>query len=54
MADDDDTLSLQKKEQEMICKALEKNKGKRKQTATDLGISERTLYRRLREFGLEE
>jgi len=48
-----DTLSLQKNEQEMIRKALEKNKGKRKHTAEDLEISERTLYRKLKEYGLD-
>jgi len=46
-------LSLQKNEREIIQKALEKNKGKRKQTAIDLEISERTLYRKLKEFGLD-
>ena len=51
--DEDSMLSLQKNEREIIRKALEKNKGKRKQTANELEISERTLYRRLKEFGLE-
>ena len=45
-----DTLSLQEKEKEMICKALHKNNGRRKDTAADLGISERTLYRKLKEY----
>jgi len=53
-AEDVDMLSLQKNEREIIRKALEKNKGKRKQTANDLEISERTLYRKLKEFGLDE
>jgi len=52
--EDNDVLSLQKNEREIIRKALEKNKGKRKQTAIDLEISERTLYRKLKEFGLDE
>ena len=51
---EDDILSLQKNEKEIIRKALEKNKGKRKKTANDLEISERTLYRRLKELGLDE
>ncbi|MBO4739380.1 MAG: sigma-54-dependent Fis family transcriptional regulator [Bacteroidales bacterium] len=49
-----DNLSLLVKEKELIEKALAKNKGRRKQTALDLGISERTLYRKLKEFGLDK
>ncbi len=49
-----DNLSLLVKEKELIEKALVKNKGRRKQTALDLGISERTLYRKLKEFGLDK
>jgi len=52
-SEDENMLSLQKNEREIIQKALEKNKGKRKQTAIDLEISERTLYRKLKEFGLD-
>ena len=52
--ENDDILSLHKNEKEIIRKALEKNRGKRKLAANDLGISERTLYRRLKEFGLDE
>ncbi|MDE5639142.1 MAG: hypothetical protein K2I47_05030, partial [Odoribacter sp.] len=37
-----------------ITKALEKNHGKRKSAAKDLGISERTLYRKLKEYGIED
>ena len=48
-----DSLSLQDKEKEMICKALAKNNGRRKETARDLGISERTLYRKLKEYDIE-
>ena len=48
-----DTLSLQEKEKEMICKALHKNNGRRKDTAADLGISERTLYRKLKEYQID-
>ena len=48
-----DNLSLQKKEKEMIIKALQKNNGRRRDTAVDLGISERTLYRKLKEYQLD-
>ena len=48
-----DSLSLQEKEKEMIVKALQKNNGRRKETASDLGISERTLYRKLKEYQLD-
>ena len=48
-----DTLSLQEKEKEMIVKALQKNNGRRRETAVDLGISERTLYRKLKEYQLD-
>ncbi|GHV65809.1 sigma-54-dependent Fis family transcriptional regulator [Bacteroidia bacterium] len=47
------TFSLNKQEKELIVKALEKNGSKRKLAANDLGISERTLYRKLKEYGLE-
>lgn len=49
----EETLSLDEVEKRMIVKALEKNHGKRKDAATDLGISERTLYRKIKEYGLE-
>ena len=42
------------KEKEMIIKALEKHKGKRKYAAEELGISERTLYRKINEYHIEE
>lgn len=47
-------LSLQDQEKEMIKKALAKYLGKRKPAAAELGISERTLYRKIKEFNLEE
>ena len=47
------TLSLDEVEKEMIRKALERNKGKRRNAALDLKISERTLYRKIKEYGLE-
>jgi transcriptional regulator with PAS, ATPase and Fis domain len=50
----DESLSLDDKEKEMILKALKKNKNKRRHAARDLGISERTLYRKLKEYGLED
>lgn len=49
----EESLSLIDKEKEMIEKALEKNKGKRKYAAKDLGISERTLYRKLKEYDID-
>ncbi len=50
--EEDESLSLQDKELEMIRKSLEKNNGKRKLAAKELGISERTLYRKIKQFGL--
>ena len=47
-------LSLQDKELELIVKALERNKGKRKAAAVELGISERTLYRKIKQFDLDK
>jgi transcriptional regulator with PAS, ATPase and Fis domain len=48
-----ETLSLQDKELELIVKALERNKGRRKAAAAELGISERTLYRKIKQFDLD-
>lgn len=48
----EEILSLQKKEMDLIKKAVEKYKGKRKKAAAELGISERTLYRKLKEFDI--
>ncbi len=48
----EESLSLKDKEIELIKKALEKHKGKRKYAAEELGISERTLYRKLKEYNL--
>ncbi len=50
----EETLSLQEKEIDMIKKALRKHKGKRKNAARELGISERTLYRKINEYAIEE
>jgi transcriptional regulator with PAS, ATPase and Fis domain len=49
----EESLSLSGKEVEMIRKALEKYNGKRKLAANELGISERTLYRKIKEYGIE-
>jgi DNA-binding NtrC family response regulator len=49
----EESLSLAGKEAEMIRKALQKYSGKRKLAAHDLGISERTLYRKIKEYGIE-
>ncbi len=49
----DNALSLEAKEIELIRMALNKNKGKRKKAADDLGISERTLYRKIKQYNLE-
>lgn len=51
--DTDESLSLQDKEKELIKKALEKYKGKRRSAADELGISERTLYRKIKQYDLE-
>jgi transcriptional regulator with PAS, ATPase and Fis domain len=50
----DVTLSLEKQEKEIIIRALKKNKNKRKHAAKDLGISERTLYRKIKQYDLED
>ena len=50
--EEDESLSLHDKEIEMIKKSLEKNKGKRKLAAKELGISERTLYRKIKQYEL--
>lgn len=47
------SLSLEEKERELICKALERHKGKRKDAAKELGISERTLYRKINEYQIK-
>lgn len=49
-----ETLSLEQNEIEMIKRALEKHNGKRKDAAKELGISERTLYRKINEFGIKQ
>ena len=51
--EEEETLSLIEKELELIKKALERNNGKRKAAANELGISERTLYRKIKQFELD-
>ena len=50
----EESFSIEKKEKELIIKALGKNNGKRKLAAKDLEISERTLYRKLKEYNLDD
>lgn len=50
--EEEETLSLHDKEIELIIKALDRNKGKRKLAASELGISERTLYRKIKQYNL--
>ena len=52
--DVEESLNIMDKEKELIEKALRKHKGKRKDAASDLGISERTLYRKLKEYDINE
>jgi transcriptional regulator with PAS, ATPase and Fis domain len=51
---EEESLSLEDKEKEMIIKALRKNNNKRKHAASALGISERTLYRKIKQYDIEE
>ena len=50
----EESLNIMDKEKELIIKALKKHKGKRKDASSDLGISERTLYRKLKEYDIED
>jgi len=50
----EESLNIVDKEKELIIKALKKHKGKRKDASLDLGISERTLYRKLKEYDIDE
>ena len=51
---EEESLLLEQQEKEMILKALKKNHNRRKNAARDLGISERTLYRKIKLFGIDE
>ena len=50
----EESLNIMDKEKELIVKALKKHRGKRKDAAMDLGISERTLYRKLKEYDIDQ
>lgn len=50
----EESLNIMDREKELIVKALKKHKGKRKDASLDLGISERTLYRKLKEYDIDE
>ncbi len=52
--EDDNSLSIEKKEKELIARALKKHHNKRKYAAMDLGISERTLYRKIKQYDISE
>ncbi|MFY0594392.1 sigma-54 interaction domain-containing protein [Roseivirga sp.] len=51
--EEDESLSIEEKEKELIIKALRKNNNKRKYAAQDLGISERTLYRKIKQYEID-
>ena len=51
---EESSFSLEKQEKEMIVRALKKNNFKRKYAALDLGISERTLYRKIKQYDIED
>lgn len=50
---EEESLSIEGKEKELIIKALDKNKNRRKHAAHDLGISERTLYRKIKQYDIQ-
>ena len=52
--EEDEDLNLEKMERRMIEKALRRSRNRRKVAADDLGISERTLYRKIKDYGIEE
>lgn len=54
LVNENESLNIESKEKELIIKALIKNKNKRKYAAKDLGISERTLYRKIKYYSLEK
>jgi transcriptional regulator with PAS, ATPase and Fis domain len=49
----EESLSLEDQEKELIQRALDKHKGRRKQASDELGISERTLYRKIKEYNIQ-
>ncbi|MEO6893604.1 MAG: helix-turn-helix domain-containing protein, partial [Ginsengibacter sp.] len=50
----EESLSIMDAEKDLIIKALKKHRGKRRDASSDLGISERTLYRKLKEYNINE
>jgi transcriptional regulator of acetoin/glycerol metabolism len=50
----EESLNIMDKEKELIIKALKKHKSRRKDASADLGISERTLYRKLKEYDIDD
>lgn len=52
--DVEESLQLAEREKEFITKALKKHKSRRRDAANELGISERTLYRKIKEYGIKE
>ena len=54
VVNENESLRIESKERELIIKALIKNKNKRKYAAKDLGISERTLYRKIKYYNLDK
>ena len=50
---ENEPVSLFEREKMAIERALERHRGRRRQAAADLGISERTLYRKIKEYGIE-
>lgn len=51
---EEESLNLNDNQRQMVVRALERNNGNRKKAAQELGISDRTLYRRIKEYGLED
>ena len=54
IAEEEESLSLENQEKDLIIKALRRNNNKRKYAAQALGISERTLYRKIKQYDIEE
>jgi transcriptional regulator with PAS, ATPase and Fis domain len=54
ISEEEESLSLEDQEKDLIIKALRKNNNKRKYAAQALGISERTLYRKIKQYDIDE
>jgi transcriptional regulator of acetoin/glycerol metabolism len=50
----EESLSIQEREKDLIIRALQKHNGRRKKAALELGISERSLYRKIKEYNISE